>query len=169
MGKSPTKWCEVKDMSDSLEYHFRNYHFEVTEASRGDGVRIKVIGKDNLIGPEDVDEVQELIMNMGKWEKMLISIINLNKDLRIFAGIEEINIEEFIIDKYDIKTNIDDSGLRTTTLYSWIFPKSLKTPISSNIIFNLLKNATKWKLLNESINDFALAREKNRIQDEKSL
>lgn len=144
----------MKDLSDSLEWDFRNYHFEVTEAPRGDGVRIKTTGKDNSIIPDDIDEVQELIMNIGKWEKMLISIMNLNKDLRISSGIEEINIEEFIIDNYDIKTNIDDSGFRTTTLYSWIYPKSLKTPISSNTIFNLLKNATKWKLLNESINDF---------------
>ena len=82
MGKSTSKWCEVKDMSDSLEYDFRNYHFEVTEATSGHRVRIKTTGKDNMIIPDDVDEVQEIIMNMGKWEKMLISIMNLNKDIR---------------------------------------------------------------------------------------
>lgn len=143
-------------MSDSLEYDFRNYHFEVREHSRGDGITIKTTGKDNQIIPNDIDEVQELIMNMGKWEKMLISIMNLNKDLRISAGIEEINIEEFIIDNYRIETNTKDPSIedRISALHSWITPYDLKTPISTNTIFNLLKNAIKWKLLNETLRDF---------------
>ena len=143
-------------MSDSLEYDFRNYHFEVREHSRGDGVIIEITGKHNQSVSDDLDEINELIMNMGKWEKMLISIMNLNKDLRTFSGIEERDVEEFIIDNYRIETNTQDPSTvdRISALHSWITPYDLKTPISTNTIFNLLKNAIKWKLLNETLRDF---------------
>ena len=143
-------------MSDPLECDFRNYHFEVRELPGGDGVIIEITGKHNQSVSDDLDEINELIMNMGKWEKMLISIMNLNKDLRTFSGIEERDVEEFIIDNYKIVPSPKEPIIenRISTLFFWITPYDLKTPISTNTIFNLLKNATKWKLLNETLRDF---------------
>lgn len=143
-------------MSDSLEYDFRNYHFEVTSHPKGDGVIIKITGKYKQIVFDDLDDIKDLIRNMGKWEKMLISIMNLNKDLRISPGIDERNIEEFIIDDYRIETSTKDPSTvdRIRAIFSWITPYDLNTPISLDKIFNLLKNAIKWKLLNETLHDF---------------
>lgn len=139
-------------MSDSFEYDFRNYHFKVTEHPRGDGVIIQITGKDKCIQSDELDEVNELINNMGKWEKMIISIMNLNKVLGIFSGIAERDIEEFIIDNYRIITVFEDPSItRGGAIQVRISPYNPKTAISTNIIFNLLKSATKWKLLNETL------------------
>ena len=158
MGKRPINWWEVKDMSDPHEYDFRNYHFEVTTHPKGDGVIIKITGIVKQIVSDDLDEIKELIMNMGNWEKMLISIMNLNKDLRISSGIEERDVEEFIIDNYRIETGTKDPSIesRISALFAWITPYDLKTPISPNTIFNLLKNAIKWTLLVDTMRALAV-------------